>query len=232
MEFEDILKSTPKEMRKMLKSVYENNLRYLENNKGYFLKILEAMFLIDRKYFCYYKGKEAYFDIALSIGNGQTISQPSTVARMLFLADLKKGQDILEVGTGSGWNAVLISYLVYPGKVVSVERIYNLKEKAQNNINNFKKYFKGKDMGNINLVVDNFFNKKKKGKKYDRVVITAGIKEGQEKDIKKIAKKCLKENGKAICPYQSGPLAIYEKKKGKITKKETKENYFFVPLIK
>ena len=77
-----------------------------ENEKN----ILKAMREIDRSRFI---NSGAYLDTALPIGEGQTISQPSTVARMLQLLDLKKGDKVLEIGSGSGWNASLVGVLVF-----------------------------------------------------------------------------------------------------------------------
>ena len=54
------------------------------------------------------------------------ISQPSTVTRVLMLAELSPGHGLLEIGFGSGWNARLIAYLVYPGKVASAETVPEL----------------------------------------------------------------------------------------------------------
>ena len=54
----------------------------------------------------------AWGDYPLSIGHGQTISQPTTVMIMLQALDIKPGHKVLEVGSGSGWNAALMGYLV------------------------------------------------------------------------------------------------------------------------
>ena len=54
----------------------------------------------------------AYRDTPLSIGNNQTISQPSTVVAMTEALDVKEGQKVLEIGTGSGWQGSILSYLV------------------------------------------------------------------------------------------------------------------------
>lgn len=216
--------------KEMLNSVYLFNSRFVktEQEKKYLKKIIKAMSVIDRKFFL--DESEAYIDTAMPIGSGQTISQPSTVARMLFLADLKEKQEILEVGSGSGWNACLISYLIN-GKVISIERIPELAEKAKENTKKLSKNIKNnKFLKNIIFLTENIFNKKSLiwKKKYDKIIITAGIID--EKEIKNIAEKLLRKNGKLICPYQSGPLIIYEKN-NKLRKTETNEEYVFVPLI-
>lgn len=71
----------------------------------------------------------AYEDSALPIGNGQTISQPSVHARYLQLLHLKGGERVLEIGTGSGYQTVLLSQLV--AQVFSVERIPSLLHAAR-----------------------------------------------------------------------------------------------------
>ena len=63
---------------------------------------------------------QAYDDLALPIGEGQTISQPFTVARMTELADIQPGDRVLEVGTGSGYQAAIL--VAMGARVFSVER--------------------------------------------------------------------------------------------------------------
>ena len=65
-------------------------------------------------------GHQAYDDLALPIGLGQTISQPFTVARMTELAEVQPGDRVLEVGTGSGYQAAILVEL--GARVFSVER--------------------------------------------------------------------------------------------------------------
>jgi protein-L-isoaspartate(D-aspartate) O-methyltransferase len=71
----------------------------------------------------------AYEDSALPIGNGQTISQPSTHARYLSLLGLRGHERVLEVGTGSGYQTVLLSHLA--AQVFSIERIGALADRAR-----------------------------------------------------------------------------------------------------
>ncbi len=71
----------------------------------------------------------AYKDIALPIGYGQTISQPYTVAYMTQALQLKKGNNVLEIGTGSGYQAALLENMGM--KVYSIERQFEIYLKAQ-----------------------------------------------------------------------------------------------------
>ncbi len=73
--------------------------------------------------------RQAYEDTSLPIGNGQTISQPSTQARYLAALALRGHERVLEIGTGSGYQAALLSLLV--AEVISVERIARLARSAR-----------------------------------------------------------------------------------------------------
>ena len=138
------------------------NLLYLAtgSKKKEFLKqIIDAMRVVDRIYFVHNK-ENAYLDTALSIGYNQTISQPSTVARMLLLAELESGNNILELGAGSGWNASVAGYLVYPGKVLSLDIVPQLVEKARENLISLQKTMRGKlkdRLNNIEFRTQNVF---------------------------------------------------------------------------
>ena len=74
----------------------------------------------------------AYEDSALPIGQGQTISQPSTHARYLELLRLTGNEKVLEIGTGSGYQTVLLSHLA--SQVFSIERVAQLLERARDAI--------------------------------------------------------------------------------------------------
>ncbi len=67
--------------------------------------------------------RDAYEDTPLPIGEGQTISAPSMMAIMFEEAELRPGDRVLEVGTGSGYGAALLAALVGPENVVTIERI-------------------------------------------------------------------------------------------------------------
>ena len=78
----------------------------------------------------------AYSDQPLPIGLGQTISQPTTVLFMLQLLNVFPENNVLEIGTGSGYNTALLAYLAK--SVVTFERHKELTEKARSNLNCLK----------------------------------------------------------------------------------------------
>jgi protein-L-isoaspartate(D-aspartate) O-methyltransferase len=73
----------------------------------------------------------AYDDIPLPIGEGQTISQPYIVALMTSALELKETDRVLELGTGSGYQAAILARLVPKGRVITVERIQSLAQSAR-----------------------------------------------------------------------------------------------------
>lgn len=189
--------------------------------------ILNAMDRVDRKYFI---DHDPYLDMALSIGHGQTISQPSTVARVLMLAELESGHDVLEIGFGSGWNACLIAYLVYPGKVISAEIVPELVEQARKNLEKVKSRIDtGEKLSTLEIIHENIFENPHG--KYDRIIATAGVSSDMLNAIEILAKQLLKDNGIIVCPYQRGPMIIMKKNQDAVTTQFTQEQYAFVPLI-
>ena len=93
-------------------------------------KVIQAMFQVPRHEFVPEKAKSsAYMDSPLSIGLGQTISAPHMNAMMCEYLQLKEGEKVLEIGTGSGYHAALIAEIVAPsgekasGHVFSIERV-------------------------------------------------------------------------------------------------------------
>jgi protein-L-isoaspartate(D-aspartate) O-methyltransferase len=73
----------------------------------------------------------AYLDLPLSIGEGQTISQPYIVAMMTEALELSPGDRVLEIGTGSGYQTAILSVLTPKGRVVTMERVPALAHKAR-----------------------------------------------------------------------------------------------------
>lgn len=131
-------------------------------------KLIEAFRKVPRHRFA--RGNAvnlAYYDAPLFIKENSTISQPSTVATMLELIDLKEGDSVLEIGTGSGWNAALIAYCVgKSGRVVSLEIDKELVVLAIEKIAEFH-------MNNVKIVCSDGINGYIKGSPYDKIMYTA-----------------------------------------------------------
>ena len=96
-------------------------------------RVLEAMARVPREEFVSSADRDiAYGDHALSIGEGQTISQPYVVARMTELLETEPDHRVLEVGTGSGYQAAVLAELVR--EVVSIERHGSLADAARDRL--------------------------------------------------------------------------------------------------
>jgi protein-L-isoaspartate(D-aspartate) O-methyltransferase len=201
--------------KEMIKSVKEYLSHFKEPNKT----ILNALEKVDRKKFIDVNKQLVYEDEAIPIGLGQTISQPSTVARMISLLQLKKSDKVLEIGTGSAWNAALMAYMAK--KVITYEIVEQLIEKS-------KKRLKKLKIKNIEIRQGDF---RKTKEKFNKIIFTAGVLKDDEKKIHNFAKNHLKNNGILICPFRSGPLIIIKKKNNKLIKEYSQEEYGFVPLI-
>lgn len=218
------------EKQRMLMSVRNYISRFVtdrESSGSQVETILDAMDTVDRKYFI---DHHPYVDTALSIGHGQTISQPSTVARVLMLAELAPGHDVLEIGFGSGWNACLIAYLVYPGKVTSAEIVPELVTLARENLERVKQHIDvGERLNRLEIIQENIFQTPRGS--YDRIIATAGVSPDSVSKIEILADRLLKENGIVVCPYQRGPMMVLRKRDGEVTTQFTQEQYAFVPLI-
>ena len=223
-------------LERLAKAVKNNLLRLASNEKERenLDRIIAAISVIDRIFFVEHKS-DAYIDTALPIGYDQTISQPSTVARMLMLANPEPGNDLLELGAGSGWNASLSGYIVYPGKVISMDIVPQLVEEAYKNLNELKIHLNSEDRDRLTNIEFSNFNILKElmnwQEKYDKIIITAGISSEQEILIHQLANKALNEKGILVCPHIHGPLIILKKENGKINKDTTMEQYIFVPLL-
>ena len=185
-------------------------------------KVIEAFKTIPREKFIPEEYiDQAYGDYPLSIGKGQTISQPTTVMLMTEALELKKGDKVLEIGAGSGYQAAIISKIIgEKGKVITTEIVPELAELAENNIKKLK-------IKNIKIIHYDGSQGYKKESHYNKIIIAAACPEIPSQLINQ-----LKENGIIIAPV--GDLFSQQMIKG-IKKKgylETKSlGYFmFVPL--
>ncbi|MFH1730825.1 MAG: protein-L-isoaspartate(D-aspartate) O-methyltransferase [Planctomycetota bacterium] len=129
-------------------------------------RLLAAMRKVPRHLFCRPPGHpEAYCDYPLSIGEGQTISQPYIVALMTDRLRLTGAERVLEIGTGSGYQTAILAELA--AEVVSVERIDALAERA-------RKTLQEQGYENVRVEVGDGTLGRPDGAPYDRVIVTAG----------------------------------------------------------
>lgn len=184
--------------------------------KRAFLKYPRYLF-VEGKY-----RKYAHLDEPLPIPAGQTISAPHMVAIMLELADLKPGMNVLEVGTGSGWNAALISELVKTD-VYTIERIPELVEFARRNL-------ECAGVKNVHVIPGDGSMGFSPKAPYDRIIVTAGA-----PDIPRPLVEQLKPGGKLIIPVGSYHLwqdliEVVKLRDGSV-KVKNHGGVAFVPLI-
>ena len=183
-------------------------------------KTLEAMKKVPRHLFVEDAMKnQAYGDFPLPIGRGQTISQPYIVALMTQALALQGHEHVLEIGTGSGYQAAILSQICE--KVYTVERIDTLLVQA-------RKVFDSLHYLNILTKLDDGTNGWQEYAPYDAIIVTAG---GPKVPLPLLDQ--LKDPGKLIIPVGDRgvqDLRIVTKKDGEITEK-TIEFVRFVNLI-
>jgi len=161
---------------------------------------------------------EAYGDYPLSIGSGQTISQPTTVMIMINALELKKSDKVLEVGAGSGYCAAIMSKLCK--KIITTEIIPELARYARDNI-------KKCNIKNVEIVEWDGSKGYKKEKPYDKIMITAACPRIPEPLIEQ-----LKNDGIILAPVGSSfgqDMIKLVKEKGRIKTKNL-GSFVFVPL--
>jgi len=164
----------------------------------------------------------AYRDFPLSIGFNQTISQPSTVVAMTEALEVKEGDKVLEIGTGSGWQSAILSCLVgEKGFVYTIEIVEELAEFARENLSKV-------GVKNVEVIVrDGSLGLKEKAP-FDKIMVTAAC-----PDIPKPLLDQLKVGGIMIIPVGNlylQEMYVVKKLKDKIEKKSI-GSFMFVPLI-
>jgi len=198
----------------LIKSLIEKGVLKSERTIKAFQDIDRIDFVIDE-----YKDL-AYFDIALPIGFKQTISQPYTVAFMLELLDVKEDQEVLDIGTGSGWTTALLSKIVgQEGFVEGKEVIEDLVSVGRSNLAKYK-------IKNARITTAKKGVLGIPGKKFDRILISASTDEFPEELLKQI-----KTGGVIVLPIKESIVKISKKDEESITKEEY-YGFSFVPLVK
>jgi protein-L-isoaspartate(D-aspartate) O-methyltransferase len=162
----------------------------------------------------------AYVDKAFPISSGQTISQPYTVAVQTSLLKLKKRDKILEIGTGSGYQAAILSEM--GAKVYTIERFKELYMKAQSTLTS------------LGYKADFFFGDGYEGKPlygpFDGIIITAATGEVPQPLLSQ-----LKIGGKLVIPLggsSSQIMTVVERTGEEIFEYSEHGNFIFVPMLK
>jgi len=161
----------------------------------------------------------AYEDSALPIGSGQTISQPSIHARYLELLALGGRERVLEVGTGSGYQTVLLGHLVE--QVFTIERIPALYQQAREAIQR-------SGVANVSMLLGDGTLGWREYAPYDAILVSAGAPAVPEPLLAQIA-----EGGRMLVPVGTKDeqhLVIYRRLNGQLEHQEVAP-VRFVPLV-
>ncbi|MEK9184064.1 MAG: protein-L-isoaspartate O-methyltransferase [Patescibacteria group bacterium] len=188
--------------------------------------IIEAFQKIDRRDFVPDELKEqAYLNVPLPIGYGQTISQPLTVAFMLELLEPKKGDRILEIGSGSGWQTALLSHIVGEGgKVFAIEVIPELMAFGKKNVSKYN-FFKS---GVAEFHHFNAIGGMPEKAPFDKIISAAS---GAE--VPAAWKEQLKTGGRIVAPVKESIRLMVKREDSPAGKFEEKNypGFVFVPLV-
>ncbi len=163
---------------------------------------------------------QAYENIALPIGENQTISQPYVVAKMTELLEVKNNHKVLEIGTGSGYQCAILSKLAR--RIYTIERIKNLHEKAS-------KIFDELQLTNIVSKHEDGNNGWMEQIPFDRIIFTAATENITNRIFSHI-----KENGIIVCPIirdNKQVIIKYKRKNDKLTSEEF-DDVLFVPNLR
>ena len=187
--------------------------------------IIRAFDAIDRKDFVPPEFlSEAYADHPLPIGFGQTISQPYTVAFVLELLQAARGQIVLDVGAGSGWQTGLLASIVGErGQVLAIEIIPELLKRARKNLEKY--HFK-----NITFMVGNAHRDLLLPLSFDQIVVAAASEKVPENLLR-----ALKIGGRMVLPIGragSQDIVCLEKTSVENFSVSHFPGFMFVPLVK
>lgn len=183
-------------------------------------RILRAFEKVPREQFVLQEyAQQAYEDTPLPLGHGATISQPTTVMLMLQALDIKPGNKILEIGTGSGYNTALLAELAgKKGKVITIEFIKELAESAAKKLQHYK---------NVKVIYADGKYGYQKEAPYHRIIATAACQEIPEMLLKQLKLKGILVI--PIGPYHNQEVIKITKLKSEL-KRESLGSFVFVPM--
>ena len=186
--------------------------------------IIEAFQKIKRRDFLPRDIKDlAEINEALPIGYGQTISQPLVVAFMLELLQLKPGDKILDIGSGSGWTSALLAEIVGgKGRVVALEIIPELKEFGEKNVSKYN-FIKN---GVVEFVCADGSKGYEKEAPYDKILVSASAEE-----VPAAWKEQLKIGGRIVASIKDTIRSVVKKSADQF-EETTYPGFVFVPLVR
>lgn len=186
--------------------------------------IIDAFFNVNRVEFVSEDlASQSEANIPLPIGHGQTISQPLTVAFMMELLNPESGQNILDVGSGSGWTTGLLAYIVgEKGRVTAIEKIRELCDLGEKNVNKFGFVKKGI----VEFYCQSAENGFERNAPYDRILVSASVNE-----IPLEFKKQLAIGGKMVIPVKNS-IWYVEKEGENDFHIENFSGFSFVPFVR
>lgn len=184
-------------------------------------KVIQAMLNVKRHLFVppTYE-RMAYEDRPLPIGEGQTISQPYIVALMTETLELTRDMKVLEIGTGSGYQAAILAEIV--NEVYTIEIIESLGKRAKKTLNDL-------NYNNISFKIGDGYKGWEQHAPFDAIIVTCA-----PSNIPKPLEKQLKEGGKMIIPMGGSivqELVLFEKKNDKLIKNIV-THVRFVPMVR
>ena len=185
-------------------------------------RVLKAMQKVPRHKFVLQKYiNRAYCDYPLPIGQGQTISQPYIVAAMTELLQLKEGDKVLEIGTGSGYQAAVLGEITR--EVYTIEIIEKLAKRAKETLLNLNYHYVKAKVG------DGYFGWQEHAP-FDAIIVTAA-----PSHIPPPLKRQLKDGGRMVIPI--GPPGAYQTlwqvtKRGEKFDMENVMGVRFVPFVR
>lgn len=184
-------------------------------------RVLEAINTVPRHYFLDSAfDKVAYEDKAFPIAEGQTISQPYTVAYQTQLLELKPNEKVLEIGTGSGYQAIILSEI--GAKVFTIERQKKL-------FDEHRQFILRKQYSNIKYFYGDGYEGLPTFSPFDKIIVTAAAPYIPPKLTEQ-----LKTGGKMIIPVGDGGvqrmLRLTKKGDGTLGE-ESFDTFSFVPMV-